>query len=97
MKIPNIQEQIEKKASDNLDRDINILATEFKAFLDTRKQNITNNITIKFKNDTEPDNQYTESPFISQLFICTYIRNKIREYYLSKYIQDEINRVINNK
>lgn len=85
-----IQEAIEQRAAEKLDRDIEALKTDFRDML--RKHNsISAGVSIKIASE----DGRTSRPYLSQIIECEAVQTEIRKQHLAKYIKIEINKLLN--
>lgn len=85
-----IQEAIEQRAAEKLDRDIEALKTDFRDML-RKHNNISTGVSI---NITSEDGR-TSRPYLSQIIECEAVQTEIRKQHLAMYIQSEINKLLN--
>lgn len=88
--LPTLEETILNQAKANLNRDIKDASDNLSNFLASQKGLFRTGMSIVLM--TEDDKKIY--PYLSQLFDCDVIKNKIIEYNLSDYVQREIDLIL---
>lgn len=85
-----IQEAIEQRAAEKLDRDIEALKTDFRDML-RKHNNISTGVSIEIASE----DGRTSRPYLSQIIECEAVQTEIRKQRLAMYIKSEINKLLN--
>lgn len=92
MDLPNLQQEIEKRASNKLDADISKMSEEWK---EIEGFPLKNGVAIHVASEKDAEGRFTTSyPFLCQIFDCHAVKYAIREYYLPIYIKREIEAIL---
>lgn len=89
MNIPNLQAQIERRAKEKINQEINILSDRLRY---TEKPAIIEGVQIKIPSG---EGDQTISPYLCQIYDCKVVRDAIIEHNLDGYIQKEIDALLN--
>lgn len=85
-----IQEAIEQRAAEKLDRDIEALKTDFRDML-RKHNNISTDVSIEIASE----DGRTSRLYLSQIIECEAVQTEIRKQRLAMYIKSEINKLLN--